>query len=141
MDFKKILSNAIIDNRRNIYLRRLYYVRTFEVEEFKRVFNLPKIKIYKHSSGFLYFNIRENIGLLIGNLIPKENVAVSIVVDQFGGMAFLMHPIHYKPENCKISIFKEKYVPTSDLIGKQEYLRTSYEDAFEGDSDAYWNID
>lgn len=28
-----------------------------------------------------------------------------------------------------------------DWIDYQEYIRESYEDAFEGDSDAYWNID
>lgn len=52
-----------------------------------------------------------------------------------------MHPLHYKPENCKISIFKGNSVPVSDLRYEREYLRTSYEDTFEGDSNAYWNID
>lgn len=141
MDFKKILSNAVIEKRRDIHLRGLFYARTFEIEEFKRIFKLPRSKIYRHSSGFLYFYIRENMGLLIGNLIPKNHAAISIVVDQFGGIVFLMHPLHYKPENCKISIFKENSVPVSDLRYEREYLGTSYEDTFEGDSDAYWNID
>lgn len=137
MNFKKIL-NTPSDNRLLvIQLRGLDYVKTYTVEAFKRYFMLDKVTIKKHPTGFLFFEFRDQIGLLLGNMIPKNNPAISVVIDQFGEAMLIMHPFDYRPSDPSISILKSK---VKNSLSETDYYSDTL-DAFEGDEDAYWNID
>ena len=145
MDIKSKLQTAVEDKLIAIVFRKVVYLRTFSTEEFKATFNLDKIHVKKHPSGFIFFDIHNNIGLATTTAIPT-NPVISLVVDQTGYPTFILHERGVTPETITISAKRAK--PDNNLQNStftRIYEAPDYEDylmdAFDGDSDAYWNID
>lgn len=136
---------------KSLSLNHLKYIRTYTIEEFKVFFSLDKIWVKKHPGGFLYFEtLRSDWGLVYGKDVLNEPV-ISVVIDYWGNLFFLLHKKGDMPKFLHInSTAQQKQLnlsakrKTSSYMSKQEYddyLNDSYMDAFEGDSDALWNID
>lgn len=133
-------------------INHIKYIRTFSVQEFKDFFCNEKIFVKKHPSGVLYFCTRlmSDYGLVYGGGVPFEPV-ISVVCEYFGHCFFLLHSRSDMPEHihinskCKKEILNRNapngnpsYQSHSEY---QQYVSESYLDAFDGDEDAYWNID
>lgn len=132
-------------------LNRLKYIRTYSIEEFKQFFSLDKIWVKKHPAGFLYFEtLRSDWGLVYGKDSVNDPV-ISVVIEYWGNLFFLLHKrgdmpnsIHINSNAQQIQLnLSAKRTPSMYMSRQEydEYLNDSYMDAFEGDPDAYWNID
>lgn len=124
-------------------------IRTFSIEEYKQFFNVSKVMIKKHPAVFLFFEtIRmEDWGLVYSKSVP-QNPVISLMSDFHFNLFFVLHDVNVMPSSITINSIRYQIAITnkhnSTYQSRQEYneyLRESYMDAFEGDSDAYWNID
>ena len=111
----------------------------------------PYVVLVKlHPSGCLYFCSRINEwGIYNCDGVPT-NPVVSLATDSDGHLLLIHHnngdtpavvfPFHGKKQEQDSSV---KMVSRSELswYERDRYLEESYMDAFEGDTDAYWNID
>lgn len=157
-----ILNNSIMAQIKEIFYKwnentydhrhfsNLEYIRSFSVEEFKEFFKVSTIKVKRHPGGFLFFETlrMQDWGLVYPNAVPN-NPVISLVVDYYLNLFFLLHERSIYPSS--ITINSSKYQLSLNRLrsvplyqSRQEYdkyVRDSYMDAFEGDEDAYWNID
>lgn len=125
-------------------------LRTFSVEEFKQVFKVSSILVKRHPAGFLFFKVArmEDWGLVYTKGIP-DNPVISLVCDFSFNMFFLLHENGETPTSVTINspryqkhLNRTKSSPSYQTIREyNDYVIDSYMDAFEGDSDAYWNIE
>lgn len=132
------------------HFSHLTYLRTFSIEEFKRVFNISSILVKRHPAGFLFFEVirMEDWGLVYTKGIPK-NPVISLICDFSFNMFFLLHENGATPMSMTINstryqqyLNRSKLSPPYQTIREyNDYVTDSYMDAFEGDSDAYWNIE
>lgn len=140
---------------RSITLQELKYIRTFSIDEFKQIFSLDSIYVKQHPGGFLFFEAsRLDWGLVYGKDSLIDPV-ISVVIDYWGNLFFLMHKKDDMPEFIRIDstaqhkrmllkAHRDRSSYRSSYMSRYEYeayLDECYEDAFEGDPDAYWNID
>ncbi len=133
-------------------LNHIKYIRSFSIQEFKDFFGNEKILVQKHPSGVLYFCTRlmSDYGLVYGGGLPSEPI-ISVVCEYFGHCFFLLHshsdmPVHiHINSRCKQDMLNrtasKDYPSYQSYSEYQQYISESYMDAFEGDEDAYWNID
>lgn len=132
-------------------IHMLQYVRTYSIDEFKRFFNTPSVIIKKHPAGFLFFETKrfDDWGLVAFNHIPKEPL-ISLVYHIKYKFFFVLHEKGRKPSSIKIESerlrksLKDAHLTFNSSQSHTEhnqYIEESYMDAFEGDFDAYWNID
>lgn len=132
-------------------IHMLQYVRTYSIDEFKHFFNTPSVIIKKHPAGFLFFETKrfDDWGLVAFNHIPKEPV-ISLVFHIQYKLLFVLHDKNQKPSSIKIQSERLRKTlknthkilnPSQSHTEYNQYIEDSYMDAFEGDSDAYWNID
>lgn len=132
------------------HFSHLTYLRTFSIEEFKRVFNISSILVKRHPAGFLFFEVvrMEDWGLVYTKIIP-ENPVISLICDFNFNMFFLLHENGATPMSMTINSTRyQEYLNHSKLSPSyqtvreySDYVTDSYMDAFEGDTDAYWNIE
>lgn len=132
-------------------IHMLQYIRTYSIEEFKHFFNTSSVIVKKHPAGFLFFETKrfDDWGLVAINYIPQEPV-ISLVFHIHYKLFFVLHDKKHKPSFIKIqserlrrSLKNTHHTvnPSQSHIEYNKYIEDSYMDAFEGDSDAYWNID
>lgn len=132
-------------------INHLEYIRTFSIKEFKQFFSLDKIWVKKHPGGFLYFEtLRSDWGLVYGNDIVS-NPVISVVIEYWGNMFFLLHKKGDMPQFIHINSTAQQRQLNLSTKGSSysymsrkeydDYLNDSYMDAFESAPDAYWNID
>ena len=136
-----------IDN--NIILDGLKYIKTFSIEEFKKVFNVTTICVRKHRiNKQLYFTYGVNMGFVVVNHIP-DIPAISIVSNSAGKVFCLLHRMGEFPERNSLyntKSQKEDYVPTCNqrdysTYEYKDYIEQARLDAYEGDESNYWNTD
>ena len=86
------------------HFSHLTYLRTFSIEEFKRVFNISSILVKRHPAGFLFFEIvrMEDWGLVYTKIIP-ENPVISLICDFNFNMFFLLHENGATPMSMTIN--------------------------------------
>lgn len=146
-----------IDNIDAVLIRNVKYLRTFTIEEFKALYNIDIIRVILTEKKFIVFTFLDCIGYVAELAVPS-NPEISLVTDAKGNLFYLLHEAGYHKDELMFykktfnrksqkPVQKPKVFPSnssscfSDWHDEQEYLRSSYEDAFEGDPDAYWNID
>lgn len=153
MYFRYILGNSSYETIRNFVIRGVKYIYTFSVEEFKNYFGLDQIHVKKHSSGCLYFCSRINEWGIVHFDNALTDPVISLATDSDGHMLLILHNKGYIPD--VVAPFhrmkSEKGSSPGNIISRSQsesslseydrYVEESYMDAFEGDSDAYWNID
>lgn len=135
------------------HFSHLKCIRSYSIEEYKQFFNVSKVIIKKHPSGFLFFEtIRmEDWGLVYSNSVP-QNPVISLMSDFHFNLFFVLHDVNVTPSSITINSNRYQIALNHSSTNKHnstyqsreeynEYLRESYMDAFEGDSDACWNID
>ncbi|MBD5336670.1 MAG: hypothetical protein HDR95_05095 [Bacteroides sp.] len=146
-----------IDSIDAVLIRNVKYLRSFTINEFKTLYNIDTIRVILTEKKFVVFTFLDCIGYLAEIGVPS-NPEISLVTDAKGNLFYLLHETGYRKD--ELMFFKTTYNSKpgqpiqkskvftkrssrcySDWEDEQEYLRSSYEDAFEGDSDAYWNID
>lgn len=150
MYFRLILNNWTREAIQNFAFHDVKYLYTFSIEDFKNFFGLEQILVKSHPSGCLYFCSRINEwGIYNCDGVPT-NPVVSLATDSDGHLLLILHnngdtpavvfPFHGKKQEQDSSV---KMVSRSERSWSERdrYLEESYMDAFEGDSDAYWNID
>lgn len=150
MYFRLILNNWTREAIQNFAFHDVKYLYTFSIEEFRNYFGLEEIRVDLHPSGCLYFCSRINEwGIYNCDGVPT-NPVVSLATDSDGHLLLILHnngdtpavvfPFHGKKQEQDSSV---KMVSRSERSWSERdrYLEESYMDAFEGDSDAYWNID
>ena len=150
MYFRCILNNWTREAIQNFAFHDVKYLYTFSIEEFRNYFGLEEIRVDLHLSGCLYFCSRINEwGIYNCDGVPT-NPVVSLATDSDGHLLLILHnngdtpavvfPFHGKKQEQDSSV---KMVSRSERSWSERnrYLEESYMDAFEGDSDAYWNID
>lgn len=120
----------------------LKYIRTFNIDEFKKEFNVTRIEVKQHShTGELFFTYGGHCGKVGLKGIPN-NPVISIVVNKHGIFFPLLHnledigKISYKPEIIKHNYANHYY---NEDYGND--WRDLIDDAFEGDESNYWNIE
>lgn len=106
-----------------IVLRDLKFIKTFTINEFKECFGLKRIDIKRHPKGFLYFPFRHVIGICVINSLPKEPL-ISIVVDKYGVLHYLLHEADDIQDSYKISIKNNIYIDTDDNIPPHSFINS-----------------
>ena len=152
MFINKLLENWDENTIKSFALHDLKYIRTFDIDEFKTFIGEKHILVKKHPSGVLIFTTRHNNwGLCALKKIPNEP-RISVVYDHFENLFLLLHDKDYKPTHIHINSDAEQnrlnhlskssnHSLSQSYQEYKEYIEDSYMDAFEGDSDAIWNID
>ena len=150
MYFRFILQNWTREAIQDFTIMDVEYLRTFSISEFKNYFGLDKITVCKHPSGCLYFSSRiKEWGIVNCDTIPTMPL-ISLARDSKGHILFILHEKGHYPKSItpyhgkKVERYhpvtaKTSYPPTRAEY--ERYVEESYLDAFEGDPDAYWNID
>ena len=152
---KNFFDRPDIDNVDAVLIRNVSYLCTFSVDEFKGLYHLDKIQVLVNEKKFVIFSYLNSVGYVDCAGIPSHPV-ISLVTDAKGNLFYVLHEqgdiktdlMFYKTSykhspnkslETKQQIRSRGY--SSDWQDYQEYINSSYSDAFEGDSDAYWNID
>lgn len=127
----------------------LEYLKTFEVEEFKKCIGVEKVTVKKSEvSGKLYFLFGSHWGEVATKSIPSKP-KISLVVNNENEMFFLLHNEDERYDSFDVVSYKYvkdkkercySYYAEPDMSYNDEW-REMRGDAFEGDSDAYWNIE
>ncbi len=160
LDINRILYNYTL-------LDGLIYIRTFPVNDFKKLYNIGLLRVFKdRETNLAYFNIGCSKGYVafdINNL-PKSEICISIVSNINGKIFFLAHTkddtgkktlklSYFKREESKLSYNytphhahysdeeNSSYDDYQDYDGgwSREDIESSLDDAFEGDQDAYFS--
>lgn len=151
---KNFFDRPDIDNIDAVLIRNVKYLRTFTIDEFKALYNIDKIRVILNEKRFLVFQFLNCIGYVAERSVPKEP-QISLITDALGNLFYLLHEKGYCKDELMFfkSDYKEakeatpkssthrSYGYTSEYREYQDYVNESYYDAFEGDSDAYMNID
>ena len=154
---KNFFDRPDIDKTDAVLIRNVKYLRSFTIDQFKELYNIDTIRVILTDKKFLVFNFLDCIGYVAEVGVPS-NPEISLVTDAKGNLFYLLHEAGYCKDELMLykttfnrkspnPVQKPKVFPQnstrcySDWHDEQEYLRSSYEDAFDGDSDAYWNID
>lgn len=153
MYFRYIIGNSSYETIRNFAIRGVKYIYTFSVEEFKNYFGLDKVLVKVHTSGCLYFCSRINEWGIVHFNNKLTDPVISLATDSEGHLLLILHNKDYTP-NVVILFHRIKSEQDSSpgIINPRgkggqswseydRYVEESYMDAFEGDPDAYWNID
>lgn len=139
-----------IENIDAVLIRNVKYLRSFSVQEFKNLYNINTVRVIETENHFIAFTFLKCIGYVAERKLPTEPV-ISLMTDALGDLFYLLHDKTFHKD--ELIFFKTFYhnkskrsIPMTrgvnqNWVDYQEYIRESYEDAFEGDSDAYWNID
>ena len=131
-----------------VLIRNVKYLRSFSIQEFKELYNINTVRVIETEKHFMAFTFLECIGYVAERKVPSDPV-ISLMTDALGNLFYLLHDKSFHKD--ELMFFKtsyhtsqKSYYPNKGIIqgwaDYQEYVRESYEDAFEGDSDAYWNI-
>lgn len=162
LDINKILYNYTL-------LDGLIYIKTFPIDSFKKLYNIELLRVFKEKeTNLAYFSIGCGKGYVAFdvNNLPKSEICISIVSNINGNLFFLAHTKEDTGKEClKLSYYKREepklpynYTPhhvyySNDEDSSYDDCRDYYDgwsredvesglaDAFEGDLDAYWNID
>lgn len=151
---KNFFDRPDIENIDAVLIRNVKYLRTFTIDEFKPLYNIDKVRVVLNEKRFLVFQFLNCSGYVAERGVPKEP-QISLVTDALGNLFYLFHEKGYS--NDELMFFKSDYKKpkqsapkpsaqrsfgyTSDYQQYQDYVNESYYDAFEGDPDAYMNID
>ena len=149
---KNFFDRPDIDSVDAVLIRNVKYLRTFTIEEFKALYNIDKVMVIITDKHFLAFTYLNCLGYVAERTVPK-NPRISLMTDSKGNLFFLLHEYGYDSQD--LMFYKSTFINrknkcgsrshhanfSSDWREEQEYLRSCYEDAFENDSDAYWNIE
>lgn len=146
---KNFFDRPDIDNIDAVLIRNVKYLRTFSVQEFKDLYNIDTVRVIETEKHFIAFTFLKCLGYVAETGVPAVPV-ISLMTDALGNLFYLLHDksfhkdelmffkaSHHAPQK---SLVRSKGY-TQELSDYQAYVRESYEDAFEGDYDAYWNID
>lgn len=147
---KNFFNRPDIENIDAVLIRNVKYLRSFSVREFKNLYNIKTIRVIETENHFIAFTFLKCIGYVAERKLPTDPV-ISLMTDALGNLFYLLHDKTFHKD--ELIFFKTSYQNKSqrftpitrgmnqDWVDYQEYIRESYEDAFEGDSDAYWNIE
>lgn len=146
---KNFFDRPDIENIDAVLIRNVKYLRSFSVQEFKNLYNINTVRVIETENHFIAFTYLKCIGYVAERKLPTDPV-ISLMTDALGNLFYLLHDKTFHKD--ELIFFKTSYHNKSqrstpmtggnqDWVDYQEYIRESYEDAFEGDSDAYWNID
>lgn len=122
-------------------LTGLSYIKTYTVEEFKSEFGLSKILIKADpKTGSMFFPFRTTFGeIAFGNSIPKEDIAVSIVLNAQGRVFPLLH----LAKDTGVSSLRKSFCDIKEKVpatGHGERFRWADEEAWdELDDDSGWS--
>lgn len=149
---KNFFDRPDIDKVDAVLIRNVKYLRTFTVDDFKALYNIDKVRVIMTETHFLAFTYLNCMGYVAERTVPN-NPRISLMTDTKGNLFFLLHEDGYNSQDLMFykSLFINRksqsisqsrhFGVSSDWREEQEYIRSSFEDAFENDSDAYWNID
>lgn len=147
---KNFFDRPDIENIDAVLIRNVKYLRSFSIQEFKNLYNINTVRVIETENHFIAFTYLKCIGYVAERKLPTDPV-ISLMTDALGNLFYLLHDKTFHKD--ELNFFKTSYHKKSqrstpmtrgvnqDWVDYQEYIRESYEDAFEGDSDAYWNID
>ncbi len=147
---KNFFDRPDIENIDAVLIRNVKYIRSFSVQEFKNLYNINTVRVIETENHFIAFTFLKCIGYVAERKLPTDPV-ISLMTDALGNLFYLLHDKTFHKD--ELIFFKTSYhnksqrsIPMTrgvnqDWVDYQEYIRESYEDAFERDSDAYWNID
>lgn len=142
-----------------IHITNVIVFRTFTLDEFLKMSNIDCLIFHLSEYRYLYAQIPNcNIEIFImGRNIPKTP-AITLISDEDGDLHWIMHECNIAIRN-EIKLYQQGYIPEGVYrklhrdghigikLNIDEYndynreLDDLYFSAFEGDSDAYWNID
>lgn len=130
-------------------LNGLEYIHTYEIEDFKNMVGVEKVEVKSCKvSGRLFFLFGSNWGEVATKWIPSKP-KISLVVNSSNEMFFLLHDADECFETFDVASYKATkvksernsyYYDEPDMSCDDEW-KELLEDAFDGESDAYWNID
>ena len=146
---KNFFDRPDIDNIDAVLIRNVKYLRTFSVQEFKVLYHIDTVRVIVTEKHFIAFTFLKCLGYVAERGLPSDPV-ISLMTDALGNMFYLLHDKSFHKD--ELMFFKTTYSPPKKSVLRsfgysqewsdyQDYVRESYEDAFEGDTDAYWNID
>ncbi|WP_302609569.1 hypothetical protein [uncultured Bacteroides sp.] len=146
---KNFFDRPDIDNIDAVLIRNVKYLRTFSVQEFKNLYNIDTVRVIETEKHFIAFTFLKCLGYVAERVVPSDPV-ISLMTDALGNLFYLLHDKSFHKD--ELMFFKTSYQMQKKTVSHsrgyseewsdyQDYVRESYEDAFEGDSDAYWNID
>lgn len=142
-----------------IHITNIFVFRTLSLDEFLKIHKVDRLIYHLSEYRYLYAQIPHcNIEIyIIGVYIPK-NPHITLISDEDGDIHWIMHEYNISIGN-EITLYKQGYIPEEEYrnLHRDGYvalklnvdvyndynreLNDLYFNVFEGDSDAYWNID